>query len=281
MLSGISHAHITRSAKCWARASALAIALGGVAAVSLLKTAMAEPVKVSYAEGVTHGFLELQTLGGKNIAWGETTQFVHGDRVTTHMVLRFTDGSLYEDTTIFTQRGTFRLISDHQVQKGPAFKESMVRTVDSAKNEVTTRSKDKDGNERVRTDRLDLPPDLANGLLLTVIKDIPSGGPLTTLSMAAGTPKPRIVQLDITAQGANSVSVGNIKRKATCFVVKIKLGGLTGIIAPLVGKQPPDLRVWVVENEAPGFVRFEGPLEAEGPVWRIQMAPPATFKAGP
>lgn len=245
-----------------------------------LRTAMAEPVNVRYPEGLTHGFLELQTVGGKNIAWGESTQVVHGDRVTSHMICRFTDGSLYDETTIFSQRGTFRLISDRLIQKGPSFKQSMDRTVDVAKNEVTVRELNKDGAEKVRTDRMELPPDLVNGLLFTVVKDIRTGSPGTTLSMVATTPKPRIVQLEITPQRADPISVGNIKRNATCFVVKIRIGGIAGIIAPLVGKQPPDLHIWVVENEAPGFVRFEGSLEADGPVWRIQMAPPAVFQSG-
>jgi len=267
-----------QSAEYWVGVGTLMISLGA-GALSPLQTAIAEPVTVRYAEGLVHGFVELQTLGDKTIAWGETTQIVRGDRVTSRMVLRFTDGSLYDETTIFSQRGTFRLVRDHLVQKGPAFKQSMDRIIDSSNNEVTVRDKDKDGSERVRTDRLELPPDLANGLLFTVVKDIPSGAPGTTLSMVATTPKPRIVKLEITPQGSDPFSVGNIKRTATCFVVKIKVGGVAGIIAPLFGKQPPDLHIWVVESEAPGFVRFEGPLEADGPVWRIQMAPHAAFQS--
>jgi hypothetical protein len=126
------HARLMQSAKCWATASTLLIALGS-GALSPPQTAMAEPITVHYAEGLTHGFLELQTVGGKNIAWGESTQVVRGDRVTSHMQLRFTDGSLYDETTIFSQRGTFRLVSDRVIQKGPAFKQSMDRTVDVAK----------------------------------------------------------------------------------------------------------------------------------------------------
>lgn len=274
-----THASVMQSPKRWATASTLLIALGG-GALSPVQTAMAEPVTVRYAEGVTHAFLELQTVGSKNIAWGETTQVVRGDRVTSHMVLLFTDGSFYDETTIFSQRGTVRLVSDRLIQKGPAFKQSMERTVDVAKNEVTVRDREKNGTERVRTDRLELPEALANGLLFTVVKDIPSGAPGRTLSMVVNTPKPRIVQLEITQQRADQFSVGNVKRKATCLVVKIKLGGVAGIIAPLLGKHPPDLRIWIVENEASGFVRFEGPLEADGPTWRIQMAPPAVFRSG-
>jgi hypothetical protein len=196
------------------------------------------------------------------------------------MMFRFADGSIHDETTIFSQRGTFRLISDHLIQKGPAFKQSTDTTVNAATGEVTVRYTDKDGSEKSRTERLELPPDLANGLILTLLKDIPPNAPITTVSMVATTPKPRIVKLEITPQGADPFSVGNIQRRATHYVVKFKVGGIAGVVAPLVGKQPPDIHVWVVDSGAPGFVRFEGPLEQNGPVWRIQMAPPAVFKRG-
>jgi hypothetical protein len=245
-----------------------------------LKTAAAQAVTVRYTEGLTHGFLELQTLEGKNVAWGETTQVARGNRVTTRMIFRFTDGSIHDETTIFSQRGTFRLVSDHLIQKGPAFKQSTNTTIDASTGEVTVRYKDKDGRDKVDAKRLDLPPDLANGLILTVLKDIRPDMPKTTLSMVATTPKPRLVTLEITPEGTDPFEVGNVRRKAVHYVVKTKVGGIAGAVAPLVGKQPPDIHIWMVEGGAPGFVRFEGPLEAEGPIWRIQMAPPARFKGG-
>jgi hypothetical protein len=30
------------------------------------------------------------------------------------------------------------------------------------------------------------------------------------------------------------------------------------------------VRCWIVDGDAPGFVRFEGPLYFMGPVWRIE-----------
>ena len=34
----------------------------------------------------------------------------------------------------------------------------------------------------------------------------------------------------------------------------IDLGGLAGLVAPLIGKQPPDTQVWVLEADAPAFI---------------------------
>ncbi len=254
------------------------IVLASVVLLSL-RIAWAEPVPVRYPEGVMHGFLELQTQEGKNIAWGEMAQVARGHRVTSHLTFSFSDGSIYDETTIFTQQGTFRLVNDRKIQKGPAFKQSTDTTVDASKGEVTVRYTDKDGSEKVQTQHMELPPDVVNGLIFSVVKDIPGNTSDTTLSMVAASPKPRIVKLRISSQGVDPFSVGNLQRKATHYVVKIEIKGVAGVVAPLVGKQPSDLHVWVAEGGVPGFIKFEGPLEEDGPIWRIQMAPPPVFKA--
>lgn len=62
--------------------------------------------------------------------------------------------------------------------------------------------------------------------------------------------------------------------KAQHYIVKTKIEGVAGKVAPLVGKQPPDINVWLVKSEAPTFLEFEGPLSEDGPVWRIELAAP-------
>src|SRR5437660_5580971 len=82
----------------------------------------ADMIPVRHTEGLIHGFLVVRTLEGKAIADGQMTQDARGDRVTTHLIFRSKDGSVYEDTTIFSQRGTFRLLSDHLILRGLFFK---------------------------------------------------------------------------------------------------------------------------------------------------------------
>jgi hypothetical protein len=90
----------------------------------------------------------------------------------------------------------------------------------------------------------------------------------------AATPKPRLVKLVITPAGEDSFSAGGASHKAVRFSVKVELGGLVGLIAPLLGKQPHDTSVWILGGEAPGFVRSEGPMYQGGPLWRIELASP-------
>src|SRR6058998_4365819 len=102
------------------------IAILFACATMLQPTALfADMIPVRHTEGLIHGFLVVRTLEGKAIADGQMTQDARGDRVTTNLIFRFKDGSIYADTTIFSQRGTFRLVSDHLIQKGPSFKQPM------------------------------------------------------------------------------------------------------------------------------------------------------------
>jgi hypothetical protein len=128
----------------------------------------ADQVPVRHMEGLMHGFLALRTLEGARLADGEMTQVPEGDRVTCHLIFRFKDGSVYDDTTIFTQRGAFRLLSDHLVERGPSFKQEMETSVEASTGQITVRYKDRDGKEKVLKEQHELPPDIANGLLFTL-----------------------------------------------------------------------------------------------------------------
>lgn len=235
----------------------------------------AERVAVRYAEGVAHGFLVLHTLEGDHLADGDLIQVTRGDRVTTQLLFHFKDGSLHDESATYSQRGSFRLLSYHLVQKGPAFKTQMELSIDAASGQVTIRHADEQGKESVISERPKLPPDIANGMVLTLLKNIKPSTPQTAVSMLAATPKPRVVKLHIASAGEEPFTAGVTKRKATHYVVKVEIGGLSGLVAPLLGKQPPDTQVWILQGQAPVFVKFEGPLYLGGAIWRIELTSPA------
>ncbi len=97
--------------------------LPGLLLTLLLSSSVAgaDPVPVRYPEGSVHGYLALRSLDGKLLAAGDLMQTVHNGRLTSRLVYRFKDGSIDDDTAVFTQNGYFRLVSDHRVQKGPMF----------------------------------------------------------------------------------------------------------------------------------------------------------------
>ena len=98
------------------------------------------------------------------------------------------------------------------------------------------------------------------------------------MSYVAASSKARLVKLNISPQGEDTFAVGLLSYKAQHFVVKVQIPGVTGVIAPAVGKQPPDIHVWVVKSEAPVFVQFEGPLYQDGPIWKLELAKPEPSK---
>ncbi len=236
--------------------------------------ASSSAVTVRYREGMIHGFLVLSTLDGVVIAAGDLIQTTRGDQVTTQVAFHFKDGSRQEETTVFSQRGAFRLISYHMVQNGPSFKNASDLSVRCATGQVTVRYADKDGKQKVANEHLALPPDLGNGLIPTLLMNIPAGTQQIEIPMVVAAPKPRLVKIVVNAQGTEPFSLGGISREARHYVGKIDLGGVAGVVAPMVGKQPPDAQIWVLGGEAPVVLRSETLSYAGGPVWRTELASP-------
>ena len=190
-------------------------------------------------------------------------------------MFRFRDGSSHEETTVFSQRGSFRLVHHRLVQKGPTFERQLDLSVDGVSGRVTVRYTDKGGQEKAETEQLDVPKDLANGMVSTLLKNLAPATRATSLSYVAATPKPRLIKLEIKAEGTTTFSTAGVRRTAKHYVLEPELGGVAGVVAPIVGKQPNDSHVWILEGEAPTFVRSESPLFNGGPIVSIELVSPA------
>ena len=233
----------------------------------------AEPVPVRHVQGYLHGFVVLKDLDDKVLASGDVIQTPSANRVTTILSLHFKDGSLYQETSVFSQRRVFQLLTYKQVQKGPSFKTQQTLNVDTSTGKVNIQYTDKDGAVKTIDDKLALPADLANGILATLLTDADPKVE-NTLSMLVTTPKPRLVKLKISPSEQDSFTVGGVGAKATHYIVKIDIGGVTGAVAKVAGKQPPPIHFWIAAGNAPVFLKSEGPLFEDGPIWRIEQVGP-------
>ena len=146
----------------------------------LQQCAPAEPIPVRRVEGTVHGFLALRSKDGSVLAVGDLFQVVHGDREISRLIFRFKDGSVDDETAVFSQRGHFQLITNHHIQP-------------------------RHGHFCLRC---------------------------------------------------------------------IWLGGVAGMVAPLIGRQPPDIQIWIIGGQAPAFVKEQGPLYQGGLIWTIQLTSP-------
>jgi hypothetical protein len=229
---------------------------------------------IRHLEGLVHGFLSLRSPEGKILASGDLIQEARAGRVTSRLVFRFLDGSLHDETAVFSQRGHFQLLTDHLVQKGPAFEPPIDMTIDRPSGQVVVRYTDNHGAQKSESEKLELPPDLANGIIITLLKNVSRTAVPKSLSFIAATPKPRLVKLAVSVAGEDRFSVAGSMRRATHYVLKVEIGGVSGLLAPLVGKQPADSHVWVLAGEAPAFVKSEAALYTGGPLWRTDLVSP-------
>ena len=237
-----------RSARAWlgslVLAAGLFLASGGAAAE-------AGPVAVRYHEGVTHGFLTLRSTAGDLVAEGDLLQVVRAEGVDSRLVFRFRDGSLYDETVVFSQSKVFTLLSYRLQQRGPSFPEEMEISVDRERDQgrYKVKSRRAGGEAETVTGEIDLPPDVYNGMFIMILKNLAKGA-------------------------AETVLAGERRVPVTHYVLKPKLGLLRGTVAALFGKTPPDYHGWIATADLPAFVAIDGPLYTGGPIWRFETVSP-------
>ena len=267
-------AHAACSTVRWFTRAATLGVLVLVAVLLWPRPLAAAPVPVRFAEGATHGFIVLRTVNGVLLASGDLFQVGRGGKVESRMVFRFKDGSVFDETVVFTQQHVFTLQSYRLMQRGPAFPDDTEFSPERASGKYHVKTKPrKDGQEEVLEGTLDLPPDVYNGMVVTVAKNL-SPRASETVHLVAFTPTPRLIQLELAPIGEHPVRVGDLTKAATHYAIKPQLGIWLGLFAKLLGRVSPDSHAWIVTDEVPAFVRFEGPLFTTGPVWRIELASP-------
>jgi hypothetical protein len=226
----------------------------------------AAPVAVQYQEGVVRAFPVLRSIQGERLAQGDFVQVAQGDVVTTRLVFRFADGSLHDETVVFSQRGLFTLLSYRIVQRGPSFPETLEASIERATGHYEVRYRpDDDSPREFQSGTFAFPDDAYNGMLSLVVKNLPPGAG-ETVSIVAFTPKPRVVKVQIRPLATEPAQVGETRLVATRYHIRPDLG----LFASLLITDIPDTRVWVLSGPAPAFLRAEGPLYFLGPIWRIE-----------
>jgi hypothetical protein len=236
-------------------------------AVSPLEAA---PVPVKLAEGNLRGFLVLRPMDGPPIGYGELRQHPKDGVIESRLLLNFKDGSLYDETATYSQARVFTLERYRLRQRGPSFPTAEI-SFDRKTRQYQALVQDKLGAEEKRASgELEMPPDLYNGMALVLLKNL-AAGEGADVRMAAFTPKARLLTMHLRPEAEETAMLGNQSRKVTRYLVKLEIGGLTGVIASLLGKKPPDLRYWFVTGDVPAFVKFQGAMFLNGPVWRLEL----------
>ena len=257
-------------------AALLFLPLGGILAFAPAEAESAS-VPVRFPEGLTHGFLLVRSAGGDVVGHGEVTQIVkEGGVAESRLVFRFKDGSLHDEKVAFSQQRVFTLIRYQLIQRGPSFPEQMEVVVDrgSSSYEIRARSGE-DGKEQVMTGEIDVPKDAYNGMIVTTLLNLPKGA-TETVNVLAFVPEPTAIALELAFVGEQVVRVGDQSRKALQYAFKPDIGPVKKFLGTMLGKLPPDFHYdcYILADEVPAFVRFEGPLQLMGPVLSIELISP-------
>jgi hypothetical protein len=240
-------------------------------AITLCAAASAEPISVRHIQRPMHRFMVARSEAGKIIASGEFSQVVQGGEVTMRLTYHFVDGSIDDETTTYRQQGTFRLVRNHHIQKGSFFVKPVDFTVEAATGIATSRTDDKNGKIHIESHYIDLPDDLANGFVGTLLLNLPQNVAPFRVGMLAPVAGGRLIQLLISMEGEQPFRTTGQTLKATVFRIHPELGGIVGVIARLIGLQPKDVMVWVMEGEEPAVVRIVGQLGGYGPVVNSEL----------
>ncbi len=235
-------------------------------AITLATTAPAEPISVTHIQLPRHASMVARSENGEVIAHVEFTETVQGDEVTMRLTYHFLNGSIDDETTTYSQRGTFRLVRNHHIQSGPFFTSAVDFTVEAATGMVTSRTTDEDGNIHVVSSHIGLPIDLANGFVGTLLVNVPPDTAPFRVGILTPVFGGRLIRILISPEGKRPFQKTGQTLEATVFRIHPELGGFLGMIAALVGLQPKDVMVWVLEGEKPAVMRVVGQMSGFGPV---------------
>jgi hypothetical protein len=228
------------------------------------RPADADAVRVMFQEGVTRAFPVIRSLTGQKLAQGDLVQVARGDVVDSRMTFRFADGSLHDEHVVFSQAGVFSLLRYRIVQRGPSFPETLDASIDRERYEVRYRA-DEESPEQLVRGRITLPADVYNGMLSLLLKNLP-GSEGAIVQVVAFTPKPRLVKIQLLPLGDDPVLVHDAPLRVTRWAIRPQLG----LFASLLIADIPDAHCWILPGDAPAFLKAEGPLYFQGPIWRIE-----------
>jgi len=238
----------------------------------LLPVLSADPVRARLKQGSGHIFLLLLDENGKTLAAGESLQTIKGYTVSTRTTFHFRDGSIDDETTVFEQRVNLRLLSDDHLQRGPAFPHPAEIRIEAVPGRVIVHDLE---SGKTSSHDLKIPFDAANGIITQVLQNLPEDMVETRVSYVLPTSKPRLAHLIISRAGEGTYTLGGERQTAKKLEIKVDLGGIAGLIAPVIGKEPKPTYAWMAGGRVPMFIRIQTQFYEGGPLWTIQQTAPA------
>jgi len=196
--------------------------------------------------------------------------------VESRLVFTFKDGSLHEEHVAFSQQRVFTLVRYQLIQRGPSFPRQIDVTVDRGTSTYRVQSNEGEGDKtEVLKGEVDVPKDIYNGMLVTTLLNLPKRTS-EMVNIMAFTPEPSVVKLELAFTGEQTIRIGDQSRKALNYAFRPDIGMIRKFFGQVLGQLPADFHYncWILDDEVPAFVRFEGPLQLMGPIRSIELMSP-------
>ena len=78
----------------------------------------------------------------------------------------------------------------------------------------------------------------------------------------------------ISRSGEGSYTLGGEKQTTKKLEIKVDLGGVAGVIAPVIGTEPKPTYAWMAGGRVPMFIRIQTQFYEGAPLWTIEQAAP-------
>jgi hypothetical protein len=240
--------------------------------LAVMQSSAAAPVEMRLTEGVSNGFVIVKDQDGEVLAEGEVSQVATGaGRVVNRMLLRFKDGSVHDESVIFSQNHVLKMLQYQLEQKGPAFPNPIKVTLNGDTGAYTVRQ-GRSANDETKG-KVGLPSDVYNGLTITLLKNLPSPSE-RRFHLISFDPEATMHEVVVAPVGTDEVQVAGKSTKAVHYRMKPVLAWWVKTLAWITNKRIPQYDFWLTKEALPAFVRFDGPLYGDGPVWRILQTVP-------
>lgn len=228
-------------------------------------------VEWTFLDGVARGFPALRDGAGKKIADGDFFQWIENDRL--HVRITYAGQSRrIEENAVFRQRPELaqERWSFEELRKGKLYRRF---TVDFTGGTATAQ-KSEDGELKDTSDDIKVKTGQAFAgfgftLAARALRRRLLKGERVELEAVGFTPKPRVVNVEISFAGLDRMRMGDRRLRGEHYIVHPKLPFIADLFVDV-----PDAHIWLTNPEPATFLRWEGPLAEPGdPITRVDLLP--------
>ena len=227
------------------------------------------PIRLAWVEGDVAGVSGILDPAGKTIGSVEYHQYRSGDSLKAVRVAHFTDGSSDEETAEATVGKSLEAIRGRMIIRDQKGKSTTDLAVDVAAGRVTGFSGV--GKERRDYDeKLTLTPGTYWGPLIAIAVrnfDANADGDKLVVRTLAVTPKPRVLDMELTRDGATTIALPAFRAKVERFTMRPTVNFL---IDPIIQRMAPVSTFFVQKGKPPALLRFAGPRNYQKRMIRIE-----------